>query len=367
MENQKKLHFVNVISSILLSFLFALSAHASREFVEVSTDAVSEKTSMAGAKQEIFQIASDNISEKYIRQIIGDNKYERNRELIKNKVMSNSSKYILYMKGGQAERTASGIRMNVTMKLGLKSLRQLLLNQGLLYEIEGPPKVLTLVSVENRVDGSSFSWWVDDPDGGNSQLRYLLLDFQNSLRSQLTPKGFYTINSGKESSKNALPATLRNVDAPTEDLLMIGDFLKAQIVVLGRVQIKKSTKRPDVFEIHVRGAALYTSNGRVVGEVIRVFETTAGSFNQVVRSKAKEIFPKVAKDLTVQLYEAWKSGTFGSSLLRLAFQGQLSFGQVNVLKEQLLSSVSELKSLKERKFTPSGVVFEVDSGSSAQK
>ena len=343
------------------------SAEASREFVEVSTEAISEKASMAGAKQEIFQLASDSISEKYIRQIIGDNKFDKNKDLIKNKVMSNSSKYILYMKGGQAERTASGIRMNVTMKLALKSLRQLLLNQGLLYEIEGPPKVLTLMSIENRVDGSSFSWWVDDVDAESASLRYLLFDFQKSLRTQLTPKGFYAINSGKESARNSLPSTLRNVDAPTEDLLMIGDFLKAQIVVLGRVQIKKSAKRPDLFEIHVRGAALYTSNGRVVGEVIRVFETNAGNFNQVVRAKAKEVFPSVAKDLTVQLYEAWKSGTFGSSLLRLTFSGELSFGQVNLLKEQLLSSVGELKSLKERKFTPRGVVFEVDSGSSAKK
>ncbi|NQZ02387.1 MAG: hypothetical protein HRT45_17145 [Bdellovibrionales bacterium] len=351
----------------LLVLFSSWSAEASREFVEVSTEAISEKASMAGAKQEIFQLASDSISEKYIRQIIGDNKFDKNKDLIKNKVMSNSSKYILYMKGGQAERTASGIRMNVTMKLALKSLRQLLLNQGLLYEIEGPPKVLTLMSIENRVDGSSFSWWVDDVDAESASLRYLLFDFQKSLRTQLTPKGFYAINSGKESARNSLPSTLRNVDAPTEDLLMIGDFLKAQIVVLGRVQIKKSAKRPDLFEIHVRGAALYTSNGRVVGEVIRVFETNAGNFNQVVRAKAKEVFPSVAKDLTVQLYEAWKSGTFGSSLLRLTFSGELSFGQVNLLKEQLLSSVGELKSLKERKFTPRGVVFEVDSGSSAKK
>jgi exosome complex RNA-binding protein Csl4 len=363
----RDLMFFKSLSCLLIFLVWSFLAEASREFVEVSTEAVSEKASMAGAKQEIFQLASDNISEKYIRQIIGDSKFEKNRDIIKNKVMSNSAKYILYIKGGQAERTASGIRMNVTMKLALKSLRQLLLNQGLLYEIEGPPKVLSLMSIENRVDGSSFSWWVDEGGEDNLILRGLFYDFQRSLRTKLTPKGFFNINAGKASARNSLPQTLRSVDAPTEDLLMIGDFLKAQIVVLGRIQIKKSAKRPDVFEIHFRGAALYTSNGRVVGEVIRVFETPAGNFNQVVRSKGKEIFPSVAKDLTVQLYEAWKSGTFGSSLLRLAFSGQFNFGQVSLLKYQLLNSVSELKSLKERKFTPSGVVFEVDSGSSAQK
>jgi hypothetical protein len=137
----RDLMFFKSLSCLLIFLVWSFLAEASREFVEVSTEAVSEKASMAGAKQEIFQLASDNISEKYIRQIIGDSKFEKNRDIIKNKVMSNSAKYILYIKGGQAERTASGIRMNVTMKLALKSLRQLLLNQGLLYEIEGPPKV----------------------------------------------------------------------------------------------------------------------------------------------------------------------------------------------------------------------------------
>ena len=79
------------------------------------------------------------------------------------------------------------------------------------------------------------------------------------------------------------------------------------------------------------------------------------------------MFPVVAKDLTIQIYDAWKSGTFGSSLLKLSILGEFNFKQVASLKEKLLEKVPALKSMTERKFSPKGVVFEVDAGGSAEE
>lgn len=360
------MHFLAGFLVLFGVFYFPL-AEASRDVIEVSVEASSEAKSSSTAKQEIFKNAAESVSEDYIRQIIGNAKYDKNLSVIKSKIIDNSRKYILYMKSGPAKPKAGGREATVTMKISLKSLKQMLLAQGLLYQIEGPPKVLPLISYEDRVNGGSYVWWVDQYKDSDAFLKQQTKAFHLALRKQLVPKGFYVIESAKESVRNSLPETMRNAEAPTEDLLMLGDFFKSQLVVMGRIQIRQSPKRPDAFEQHIRVSAVHTSNGRVIGEVIRVFESQPGEMNVAIRNLNLSSLSKVAKDLTVQLYEAWKSGTFGSSLVRLAVKGPLSFQQIKTLKDELLTKLPDLKTLKERKFTPGEIVFEVDSGSSVQE
>ena len=69
--------------------------------------------------------------------------------------------------------------------------------------------------------------------------------------------------------------------------------------------------------------------------------------------------PQVSKDLGQQIKIAWQKGTFGAELVQLKISGNISFDKYKDLKSKL-SSLKQVKSLKERLFEPNSVEFEVD-------
>jgi hypothetical protein len=351
---------------MFLCFAVALSAHASRDVIETSFKGTSEKPA-AQARQEIFQDAIEKVSKQFIQQIIGETKYNQNESTIKNKIIRESGKYVLFVKSLDTKSTASGTEMTVGMKLSLQSLQQLLLKEGLLYKMSGSPKVIPLIQIQDRVAGASYSWWVESLNKSSGTLSSPLAILHQSLREGLMPLGFYFLNPIHPGFSAALPTVFQSESLPTDDELVVGEFFDGQIVISGGVLLKQGRKRADAYEIEVRLTARHTGNGRVVGEVIRTYETEAGPMARMIGDKAKEVFPDIAKDLTVQIHDAWKSGTFGSTLIRLVINGDFNFLKLNQFKNQLLTQVHGVKTLKERKFMPGQVVFEIDSDTTAEQ
>ncbi|MCB0407616.1 MAG: hypothetical protein KDD34_05380 [Bdellovibrionales bacterium] len=356
---------VKNILTILFAILSASTAYASRDVVEVSIDQKSDVSSQAKARGEIFEKAVEEVSKKYIQQIIGEAKYEKNRDVIKNKIIRQSGKYILYIKNLDSKSSEAGTSMTVKMKLSLQSLQKLLLEEGLLYRISGPPKILPVIQIQDRVNGASYSWWVDDSGKYSNFLKAQMDIVHRSLRNDLMEVGFYSLFPSGDGFKNTLPSVFRVENLPTEDEIFLGDYFDSQIIITGSILYKKSLRRAESFEIEIRLVARHTSNGRVIGEVIRSYQTEAGPMMRVISEKASEVFPMISKDLTTQVLDAWKSGTFGSTLIRLVVNGSLSFEKLKNFKDQFLNQVSGVKTLKERKFLPGQVIFEIDSDSTA--
>lgn len=347
--------------SLFILILFSLSAHASRDVVSETFEGTTKKQSRAGARQEIFDQAIEKVSFKYIKEIIGETKLEANKDTIKNKIIRNNGKYILFIKSEKSKASKSGTKMTVSLRLSLKSLQKLLLQQGLLYQISGPPMVLPLIRLEDRANGASYAWWslAENKTGGFLASQAQIL--HQSLRQDLLPRGFFTYIPLQSGVHGTIPLVFRGEDLPTADQLFLGEYHGGQIVVNGTVQFKKSQKRVDTYSLEIKLVAQHTSNGRVVGEVIRSYETEAGPMNVVVAEKSREVFPALSKDLTVQIHDAWKSGTFGSTLVKLIVSGRMSFQGLASFKDTFLASVPGVKTLKERKFQPGQVTFEIDS------
>ena len=315
--------FLGAVAALLVVFLSPYSG-ASRDVVDVAVTEKSEKASKSQARQEIFKKAIEKVSQQYIEQIIGEAKYSKHKETIENKIVRKSGKYVLFIKSQDVRSAADGgIEMDVAMKISLKSLQKLLLQQGLLYKISGPPKVLPMIKIQDRVGGASYSWWAGSVEPQSGFLVAQLGTLHDALRKDLLPKGFYSINPARGGFDGALPAIFRSDNLPTEDALFIGDFFDSQIVVSGTLLIQKSRKRSEAFELDVKLTARHTSNGRVVGEVIRTYLTEAGPMNRMVNDKTREVFPSISKDLTIQLHDAWKSGTFGTTLIRLVVHNSI--------------------------------------------
>lgn len=360
------------LSAALFLFLFtvnfiSVSSEAQvQEVVELTTTASSEKESTSAAKQDIFEKAVEDTSVQYIKEILGETKFEKNKDTIKNKIIRNSGKYILFMKGGTPRKNAGLTEMDVTLKISLKSLEALLLNEGLLYKMEGPPRALPMIGIIDRVNSRSYSWWSAQSTEDKAFLSQQIQVLHGKLRDQLRPRGFYAFDPTFVPTYLLAPEVFQSENPPTEDFLFLAEFLQSQIVIKGYVLLKPS-ERSQSYKIDVKLMALHSANGRVVGEVIRSYETASGTFAVVVSEKLSEVGDQIAEDLAVQLHDAWKSGTFGASLIQLSLLGDLDYQQLNQLKRLILTQVKDVKTLKERYFSPGRVTFELDSSVNARQ
>lgn len=350
---------------ILWLVLFFVSPVGAQEILELTVEGVSQKEDKNIARQEIFDKVIQETSLNYIRDLIGAQKLEKNRALIQNKVLKNSNKYVLFIKGTPLAAAVPDTKISVSLKLSLKNLENLLLEEGLLYKTEGPPRVLPFVTFIDRTSGQTYVWWQE-----RTTASPILMDvagiFFRKLKDSLSKTGFYCMDPMKAPVALGWPPFLRQESMGFEESQIASELMGAQMVVRGQMAIDRSKIRSDAFRLDWKLTALQAGNGRVIGEVIRSYETESGNLNQVVTKKVAEVTEKMAADLSTQLSEAWKSGTFGSNLIRLSVRGPLDYMQLQTLKKSIQEQVKEVRTLKERLFEPGQIVFEVDATTNSQ-
>lgn len=350
---------------LLFSALFFSSSAFTQEVLDLTIEGVSQAEDKNSARQEIFDKVIGEASLNYIRDLIGAQKLEKNRILIQNKVLKNSNKYVLFIKGTPLPSDGSGTKLNVSLKLSLKNLESLLLEEGLLYKTEGPPRVLPFVTFIDRTHSQTFTWWQD-----RAMFSSILTDvaamFFRKLKESLSKSGFYCMDPMKAPVAQGWPPFLRLESMGFEESQIAAELMSAQMVIRGQLIIDTSKVRNDAYRLDWKLTALQAGNGRVIGEVIRTYETESGSFNHVVTKKVSEVTEKMAADLSTQLSEAWKSGTFGANLIRLSVRGPIDYQQLQTLKKSIQEQVKEVRTLKERLFEPGRIVFEIDATTNAQ-
>lgn len=357
---KNSLFLLHLFLPLILSVADVHAQGLGAEVVEVSLLGQSDKQG-ASARQDIFDKTVEQASLQYIQEIIGEQKTQKNLSLIRNKVIKQSGKYVLTMRSQPMAATAKGAsQLQVTMRISLKNLEALLLEEGLLYRIDGAPKILPVVAFIDRVNSQSFLWWSQGQQSEKSFLASQSNLLNQKIREQSRSPGFFGLNPVQSQFANLIPSVYQAESLPTEDIQFLGEYFKSQIVVRGHVMLSRHTDRSDVFKMDIKLSALHAGNGRIIGEVIRSYETDPGVFSQVVQAKGQQIYDRVAADLTNQILDSWKSGTFGANLLQLTLRGDLNYNQLIDIKKQLLTGFKSIKTLKERKFEGDRVVFEMD-------
>ncbi len=349
---------------VLLS-LFSVQPAFSQDLVDMVVEVSTEKKGLS--QKEVFDRGIEKASHIRVEQLIGELKASKNTSIIKNRILKNSGKYVAFIKSGPAVQAGTELRYPVTMKISMKSLEALLLQEGLLYKNDGPPKLLPMVSFVDRVNSQMFTWWNQPAQSQKGFLADLTRHFHRGLRKELRAKGFFGLDPISGNFRQLLPPALQIENPSTEDLLLLTEFYRAQVVARGQVVIAPQRTRTDVYRIEMRLAALHATNGRVIGEVIRGYDSEPGPFNQVVKAKIDEVVEKLAGDLSTQILDAWKSGTFGASLLNVGISGDLNYQQQTQFKKLLLEQVKDIKTLKERMFEPGRIVYETDSAATADQ
>lgn len=348
----------------LLSFLFIIFCSSfgwsEGDIVQTKVTLTSDKTDRAQARQDILERAVLDLSQKYIQELIGQQKLERHRALIRNKIIKQSGKYVLLLKESPMASGEGGSSMTLDIKLSLKNLQAMLLEEGLLYRTEGVPKVLPVISYVDRVQGQAYSWWVPQMQE-KSLLKQMSDLFHERFRKDLRDVGFFGLNPTFGSYGALLPASLRSESMPGDEFLAMGELFQASIIVRGQVAISANRNASEVFRLDWKLTALHSGNGRIIGEVVRSFDTDPGPIHLVVLRKTQDVVQTMSGDLAAQVVEAWRSGTFGATLLKVTLNGEMDYPQVANFKKTVTEQIKEIKSIRERLIGPGQHVFELDS------
>lgn len=352
------MRLVSVVAAALMMIVNGTALAQQAELVDRTYSGVSKETNPQVAKRVIQDEAAQKVSEEIIQELIGNDRFLKNKTLIQNKIIRNSARYIPFTKPSALTQSADEFKMSVAMKVSLKDLKQMLQDSSLLNENEAVPVVLPLVSWQDRVEGRSYRWWLPldkNPQGFLVKEGRLL---EEALRGAFQKNNFYLIKPIEAGLAASVPADFQNEKVGGEDAQFFAQYFNAPVVVDGQVNLTKGERNN--FRIEIKLTALQVSNGRAIADVSRRFDTDGGSFENAVDKKLREVLEGTANDLAVQVMDAWQRGSVGTSVIRLTIQGRQPLPVLEGMKEKIRSQLTQVKNIRERLVSADSVSFEVD-------
>ncbi|HEY8272120.1 MAG TPA: hypothetical protein VIG33_14610 [Pseudobdellovibrionaceae bacterium] len=330
----------------------------SGDLIEKSFTGTSNEKTPQAAKRDIQEQAAQKISEEFIKELIGEERYAKNKTLIQNKVEKISNRYIPFSKPSELMQEGAAYKMTVVLKVSLKELKTILQEHSLLAENDTVPLALPLISFVDKVSLKTFRWWKQDEGSNKTFLVSQNRQFENALRGAFQKYNFYLIKPLPLGLQ--IPRTYQNERLNLDDMQFLSQYFGAPLMVEGQVQYSKSPESSNRYWIEVKLVALQVSNGRPIADVSRKFETEMGVFESSVDKKIRETVDATAQELALQVYEAWQRGSLGTTVLRVTFRGKIPFNQQEAFKEKLKNQVHEIRNIRERVITADSMVYEVD-------
>lgn len=344
----------------------SISAQAQQaDLLERSFSGVSMEKTAVAAKKDIQEQATLKVSEEIIKELIGDERFARNRSLIISRIVKNSGRYIPFSKPSEVSSDGEGFKMSVSMKVSLRDLKQLLQVNSLLSENDTAPVVLPTITMVDRVEGRTYRWWSRSQKEDNAFLIKEGRRFEEALRNSFQKNNFFMIKPMEAGLVNSIPIDFQSEKISWEDAQFLSQYFSAPLLVDGQVTFSKADQGK--YWVEVRMTALQLSNGRTIADVSRKFETEKGHFEFVMDKKVKEVSEAATNDLASQVLEAWQRGSIGTSVIRVTVKGKTTLPLFEAFKNRVRSQITQVKNIRERMITSESVSFEVDASATAQE
>jgi hypothetical protein len=344
----------------LVCFLLLSGPLQARELTDLSLE-ITTQSQGADAKQEAFDRATEEATHRLTEELLGPEKTARYWSQISPKLLKNSTRYVLFIKGSTPQTQADGTHLTVQMRLSPDALEALLRESGVFAG--GSVRLLPLISVSDG-RGGHYAWWTGEDDDKNSSLarEYFKKIFQH-LNAHFKGKSVYVLDPSSASFRMSVPSSYRMENLRREDQSLLAEYLKADVVLSGRIDLVRP--RSDSPEQRLSyGLRLWqVKNGRAVADANQS-EKAASDAPKLISSLLDQTDKKVFADLAGKLGEAIASGSLNLAVLRLAVEGDLTFQQQADLKRQI-GDIREIRGVRERLFEPSRVTFEVETQVSA--
>ena len=356
----------------MLIVLFLSLPGKSADFLELERVGESAAEDPGEAKKEILQSVIGQASEEQAKLLLGEKRYTENEDLIKSKVFQNSGKYVVFFKTRGLKKTPEGFQQEIFLKISLESLQAMLLELGILYDQKARPVVLHFLRLTDRSKSQSFRWWTENSTETQSSLVSYALETERTLSEELRKSGAYLLPVVEKEQKSLIPQVLQKKVLSERDMEVIASLLKANAILVGDINLIGENSLVETPQVTLFFSMKNLSNNRTIAELSRKYEVSAakksdensGFQQERLGNSMAEAFPGLVKstgaDLKQQVQKAWQKGIFGSSLLHLVIQGDVSYRTLKKVKEGLKRNVRLVKGVRERLFEPGQTHFEVD-------
>ena len=345
----------------LAVLLASLTALAVEEIVQLTVDGESTSEIPSNARSDALKQAIDKGALTVITNIISAPKVEKNIDVIKSKVLPESSKYIQFYKATEPVKAADKTTVTVTMKISTAALREILDGQGLLVQTDDVFNVLPLVRiVEKKAQGRSYAWWKDDYYQAAPAIKDQIKNLAGIWTNQ-QPKGYRVVDPIGQKLFQVVPERYK-VDNPTvEDALQLAQELKAEIVVIGEAAVYPGDK-PNKAKTILHLTTYYAGNSRQLAESMKTYESTVAKANQDLAMQAalRPGFTDAGKATFASLQSEFKKGTFGSQTVNIVVRGDLNYLDLENLKKEILLKIPEMRTLRERSMEKGRMALEGD-------
>ncbi|WP_373997524.1 hypothetical protein [Bdellovibrio bacteriovorus] len=348
-----------VMAAALMFFVNGPVKAQQSELIDRTFSGGSKETTPQGARRDIQDQASQKVSEDIIKELVGEERFSKNKSLIQSKIIKNSARYIPFAKASTLSQEGAEYKMSVSLKVSLRDLKQMLQDNTLLNENDAIPVVLPVISWIDRVQGKSYRWWLPTDKAQQAFLIKEARVLEEAMRGSFQKNNFFAVKPVEAGLGASVPADFQNERIVGEDAQFFSQYFNAPLLIDGQVVLNKGESGKN-YRIEIRMTAVQVSNGRAIADVSRRYDTENGSFESAVDKKMREVIETTANDLASQVLEAWQRGSLGTSVIRLTIQGRNTLPMMEGLKEKIRSQITQVKSIRERLVSSEAVSFEVD-------
>lgn len=343
--------FIFVIMMAVSSWAFA------QEMIEKSYTGQSQEINDELARKQIVNLGAQTLSETIIQDLIGMDRFIKNKALIQRKVISQNSKYTPFIKNSELTLNGDQKVMTVTYKFSVNELRKMLTEQGLLQNDEGLPQILPIVALQNKINSNDYRWWkTDGADADPTNLK-IMKKIEEVTRNSFRKNQLFIHKPIEHQFYQVMKNDSWSEKIAIDDLRSLGLYFYAPVVVEGMITLEKSNNKSIQLNIKLTGVQL--NSNKIIGDVSRKILLPINE-NQI-ESSIKDPIESAMNDLSTQVFEVWQKGTIDALTYRLSLKGKIPFLVQDKLKEHLKSLYFGIKSITERQIDNQGIVYEVAS------
>jgi hypothetical protein len=329
-----------------------------RELTDLSIE-VTTASKGPEAKQEAFDKAVEDGTFRLTEELLGSERTAKVWPTVKPKVLKNSTRYVVFIKGGAPVDTATGSKVQVQMRLSSDSLEALLRELGAVGQ--STVRLLPLFVV-SETRGSRYVWWTDTTDEKSVNFsRDLFKKLYEQFNAKFKGKNVYVLDPNSSSFRMSVPAAYRTENLRREDQVLLAQYLKADIVVSGRVEIARGENggSRSIYDFQMWQA----KSGRGLSEAQRS-EVIPSDAPKVITQSVEDVSGKVAAELAGKLHEVIANGQLNLNVMRLVVEGNLGPRQATDFR-RLLGGLRDIKLIRERLFEPARVTYEIETGATS--
>jgi hypothetical protein len=222
-------------------------------------------------------------------------------------------------------------------------------------------RLLPLVAVSES-SGTRYIWWADTSEAKKDTFsQEIFKKFFQQLNGRFKGKNVYVLDPTNTSFRMGVPAAYRSEGLRREDQILLAQYLKADVVLSGRLDLTKVDGR--AIRLNYDLQLWQAKAGRGLSETQRS-DPAPSEAPKVLMTALEQSNERVISEFAGKLQEAMASGSLNLNVVRIAVEGPLAYSQQIAFKKQL-GSLREIKLLRERLFEPSRITFEAETNSSA--